>query len=89
MILYLDTSALVKLYVPEPDSAIMKQLVDIAELPAMSRVSYVEARAAFARKRREQAVSLKDYRTIVQDFDNDLKLRCSNRVRGGCNILND
>lgn len=71
MILYLDTSALVKLYVPETDSDMMKHLVDVAELPAMSRVSYVEARAAFARKRREQAVTLKDYRTIVQDFDND------------------
>ena len=28
-----------------------------------------EARAAFARKRGERAVTLRDYRTIVQDFD--------------------
>ena len=48
MILYLDTSALVKLYVPETDSATIKQLVDTAEMPSMSRIAYVEARAAFA-----------------------------------------
>lgn len=71
MILYLDTSALVKLYVPETDSATIKQLVDAAEMSSTSRIAYAEARAAFARKRREQTVSLPDYRTIVRDFDND------------------
>jgi predicted nucleic acid-binding protein len=71
VILYLDTSALVKLYVPESDSALMKQLVDTAELSSTSRITCAEARAAFARKRREQAVPLRDYRTMVQDFDND------------------
>jgi predicted nucleic acid-binding protein len=71
VILYLDTSALVKLYAPESDSALMKQLVDTAELSSTSRIAYAEARAAFARKRREQAVTLRDYRTIVQDFDDD------------------
>ena len=65
MILYLDTSALVKLYVPETDSAMIKQLVDAAEMPSTSRIAYAEARPAFARKRREQAVTLRDYRTIV------------------------
>jgi predicted nucleic acid-binding protein len=71
VILYLDTSALVKLYVPETDSAMVKQLLDAAEMSSTSRIAYAEARAAFARKRREQAVTLRDYRTIVQDFDND------------------
>lgn len=71
MILYLDTSALVKLYVPETDSATVKQHVDEADLPTTSRIAFAEARAAFARKRREAAVSPRDYRTIVQDFDND------------------
>jgi predicted nucleic acid-binding protein len=71
VILYLDTSALVKLYVPETDSATVKQLVDAADMSSTSRIAYAEARAAFARKRRERAVTLRDYRTIVQDFDND------------------
>lgn len=71
MILYLDTSAMVKLYVPETDSATITQLVDTTEIPAISRIAYAEARAAFARKRREQAITLRDYRTLVQDFDDD------------------
>ncbi len=71
MTVYLDTSALVKLYIPETDSAKVAQLVETAEMSATSRIAYAEARGAFARKRRERAVSLRDYRTIVQDFDND------------------
>jgi predicted nucleic acid-binding protein len=71
VILYLDTSALVKLYVPEPDSALIQQSVDAPELSSTSRIAYVEARAAFARKRRERAVTPRDYHTIVQDFADD------------------
>lgn len=71
MILYLDTSAVVKLYVPEPNSAEVKQFVENAEFAAISRVAYAEARAAFARKRRERTVTPRDYRTLVQDFDGD------------------
>ena len=71
MILYLDTSSLVKLYAPESESAAVKGFVEAAEVTATSRVAYVETRAAFARKRREHSMNLKDYRTIVQDFDHD------------------
>jgi uncharacterized protein len=71
VIVYLDTSALVKLYVPEADSAKTAQLVETVEMTAISRIAYAEARAAFARKRRERALSPRDYRTIVQDFDDD------------------
>jgi uncharacterized protein len=71
MMLYLDTSSLVKLYAPESESAAVKLLVSAADVTATSRVAYVETRAAFARKRREHSVSLKDYRIIVTDFDHD------------------
>jgi uncharacterized protein len=71
VILYLDTSSLIKLYVPETESAAVKRLVDAAEVVATSRIAYAEARAAFARKRRERGVSPADYRTILQDFDHD------------------
>ncbi|MGH7827946.1 MAG: type II toxin-antitoxin system VapC family toxin [Candidatus Binatia bacterium] len=71
MILYLDTSSLVKLYVSESESPAAKQLVEEAEITATCRLTYVEARAAFARKRRERGVTPKDYRNLVQDFDND------------------
>jgi predicted nucleic acid-binding protein len=71
MMLYLDTSSLVKLYAAETESAAIKQLVEAADVTATSRVAYVEARAAFARKQREHSVSPKDYRIIVADFDED------------------
>ena len=71
MILYVDTSALVKLYVPEPESAAVQALVESAQVTAVSLVAFAEARAAFARKRRERAVKPKDYRLIVREFDDD------------------
>ena len=71
MILYLDTSSLVKLYVPETESDAVKQIVEAAEVTATSRLAYVETRAAFARKRRERGVNSRDYRHLLQDFDHD------------------
>jgi uncharacterized protein len=71
LIFYLDTSALVKLYVPEPESGGVQTLVESAHLTAVSLLAFVEARAAFARKRRERAVNPKDYRRIVREFDDD------------------
>jgi uncharacterized protein len=71
LILYVDTSALVKLYVPEPESGAVQALVGSAQVTAVSVVAFVEARAAFARKRRERAVNPKDYRRIVREFDDD------------------
>jgi predicted nucleic acid-binding protein len=52
VILYLDTSALVKLYAQEVGSSEVKRAVARADLVATSLVAYVEARSAFARKYR-------------------------------------
>jgi predicted nucleic acid-binding protein len=71
VILYLDTSSLVKLYVPEAGSAEVQQIVDDAEVSATSRLAYVEAKAAFARKRRERGITAAGYRTVTRDFDHD------------------
>jgi predicted nucleic acid-binding protein len=62
MILYVDTSALVKLYVEEKGSELVRHLVDEAVLVATSRIAYAEARAALARTWREGALSEEDYR---------------------------
>lgn len=70
MILYLDTSALVKIYVEET-SAVVREHVKQAEGLATSRIAYAEARAAFARKRRERGLSRADYRSVVNDLDQD------------------
>lgn len=50
MILYLDTSSLVKLYVDEDCSDIVREWVEEAEAVATSRVTYPEALSAFARR---------------------------------------
>jgi len=55
MILYLDTSALVKVYVEEEGSPLVQGLIAGASLVATSRIAYAEARAALARASREGA----------------------------------
>jgi predicted nucleic acid-binding protein len=69
--LYLDTSALVKLYVEEDGSSIVRSAVEEAETVATSIIAYVEARAAFARRQRERTIPLSDYRRLIRDFEVD------------------
>lgn len=71
MILYLDTSSLVKLYVRESNSRETKLLAETAQVLATSRIAYVEARAAFARKRRDRGLSASQYRSITRNLDQD------------------
>jgi predicted nucleic acid-binding protein len=73
VILYLDTSALVKLYVLEPDSDEVRARVSKAERVATSRVAYPEARAAFARRQREGAIADTELRSVVSDLERDFK----------------
>jgi predicted nucleic acid-binding protein len=71
MILYLETSDLVKLYVREDGSDAVRQAVSEASSVASSSVAYVEARAAFARKFRERGLTAKTYAVVKDDLDRD------------------
>jgi uncharacterized protein len=71
MILYLDTSSLVKLYVEENESSEVDALVKSSEVTATSLVAYAEARAAFARRFREKAFTSNEYDRIKEFFDKD------------------
>ncbi len=71
MILYLDTSALVKLYVEETGTAEVVSWVDAATVVATSRVAFAEARAAFARHRREGGFTPGLWRKAVAILDDD------------------
>jgi uncharacterized protein len=71
VILYLDTSSLVKLYVDEPGSSEVQSLVDRAELVTTSVVAYPEARAALARRRREKYLKPAGYRRAKAALDAD------------------
>lgn len=71
MALYLDTSALVKLYVEEAGSADVRRFLDQAPRIMTSRMTYVEARAAFARRCREGALSRGYYAQIIRDLEHE------------------
>lgn len=62
MNLYLDTSALVKLYVEEPGRPTMMAAMDRAVVVGTSIVAFVEARAALARRRGERGLAPGAYR---------------------------
>lgn len=53
MILFCDTSALLKLYITEAGSEALKVLVQEAEAVAVSRIAWAEAYAALSRRARE------------------------------------
>jgi len=69
--LYLDSSALVKLYIDEPGSADVAQLVHDAAVVATSSLAYPEIRAALARRRRERTITPRQLNNARQQFDSD------------------
>ena len=71
MILYLDTSSLVKLYMEEEESLKIETLVRSSEATATSIISYAEARAAFARRFREKSFTSDEHNRLKAFFDKD------------------
>ena len=69
--LYLDASALVKLYVEEEGRETVFEAVEGAERLATSTVAYAEARAAFARKVRLGDLQERGRRQAVSDLDGE------------------
>ena len=68
MILYLDTSSLVKLYVKEDGSDEVKALFDRARVVATSQAAYAEACAAFARKHQQCDFTDEQYHTVISNL---------------------
>jgi predicted nucleic acid-binding protein len=71
VVIYLDTSTVVKLCVEEGDSSWVKNLVEEAMAVATSLVAYAEARAAFARRYKEKAFTATGYRHIISSLHED------------------
>lgn len=71
MILYLDTSAAVKLYASEPGSAEIRRVVAEADQIASSLVAYTETRAALARKHRIRQINAAALDRSKADFLSD------------------
>ena len=73
MILFLDTSALIKLYVEEAHSAAVREWVDEAEVVAACRVAYPEVVSTLSRRMRAGDLSKSAYgvafRALRRDWD--------------------
>jgi predicted nucleic acid-binding protein len=67
--LYLDTSSLVKLYVTEAGSDLVRQLVGGANVVATSVVAYAETRSALARLRREGVLTASKVASARSQFE--------------------
>lgn len=71
MVIYLDTSALLKIYIEEEGRKPVMEAVSTAELVATSTVAYAEARAELARRAREGDFTEEEHRSAVSDLDED------------------
>ena len=68
---YLDTSALIKRFVGERGSDRVDALMAAGEPVATGKIAYAEVHSGLARKRREKAVSERDYRLACGRFESD------------------
>lgn len=68
MILYLDTSSLLKLYMEEPGTSEVEERAREAEVLATSVIAYPEAHAAFSRRQREGHLTRAELRKALNRF---------------------
>jgi|SRR5208283_1079092 len=71
MIIYLDTSSLVKLYVQETYTALVKKWVEEAEIVATCRIAYPETISAISRRFRQGDLTEKQYDFLISKFSNE------------------
>jgi predicted nucleic acid-binding protein len=71
LIVYFDTSSLIKLYVEEEGSSAVRDLIASVELAASSNVLPVELRGALARMLRSSRLDAAGRDTARADFDED------------------
>ena len=71
MIAFLDTSALVKIYVQEQGSIFIRQYVQSCSAVLVSAVAYPESRAALARVRRAGSLDLTAFDSAKRQFEAD------------------
>nr|PZN08422.1 MAG: VapC toxin family PIN domain ribonuclease [Caldicoprobacter oshimai] len=84
MIVYLDTSALIKLYINEEGTPLVREAVQNSLIVATSKVAYAEARAAFASACREKIIDTSTHDEIVvalkQDWKNYFKIELTDEL---------
>ena len=68
MLLFCDTSALIKLLIDEPDSAQIHRVTERAGLIAACRITWAEAMAAMARRQRDDPTSAEEIENARERF---------------------
>jgi predicted nucleic acid-binding protein len=71
VILYLDTSSLVKIYLEESHSDLVREWVDAAEMIATSRVAFPEALSAFARRKKQGDLDPQAFDLVRETLESD------------------
>ncbi|MBI5747239.1 MAG: type II toxin-antitoxin system VapC family toxin [Nitrospirae bacterium] len=71
MILYLDTSSIVKLYIEEAGTEAVRRWAGEAELLATCRIAYPELISALNRRLRGGDISRKEFRLLIDGFSKD------------------
>jgi len=71
VILYVDTSSLVKAYITEAGSDEVRALVKHSSVVTTSLIAYPEVRAAFARRRQDRTLRPADFARVKRDFEAD------------------
>lgn len=74
MILYLDTSAFIKLYVNEPDAEVVRVTVAGADQVHAHWIAYPEIRSALARLYRMGRQDIETFRQCKRDFEKDWEM---------------
>jgi predicted nucleic acid-binding protein len=69
LIVYFDTSALVKLFVKEAGAEIARDTAARANIVATSILAYAEARSAFSRKRRFGEITADQLDRVKEEFE--------------------
>lgn len=69
MVIYLDTSALLKLYVEEEGRDLVREAVAVAISAVTSTIAYAEARAGLARRFREGDFKEEEYGRATSKLD--------------------
>jgi uncharacterized protein with PIN domain len=72
--IYLDTSALVKLYIEEDGSDIVNHRTEKATIVSTSRIAYSEAISAFVRCKDEKVLSKNNYDKCITCFKFDWEM---------------
>ncbi|MEK7307168.1 MAG: type II toxin-antitoxin system VapC family toxin, partial [Nitrospirota bacterium] len=71
MILYLDTSSIVKLYIEETGSDAVRRWAGEAEVLATCRIAYPELISALNRRLRSGDISKKEFRLLIDGFSKE------------------